>query len=150
MSPLVEVVARWPVQELLVSSLNSEPLQPSNWAHYRTDCRPPSQCMVGHEVGREGATVWVSTDGPMRAVIAWEWIEISGGILVLADPVSLASNLHFVGNVEGMESLNAKSRKVLLLNAIVHSLRWQERVLAEVGERLSSASASSTTPTPLH
>lgn len=131
MNRLIEVVPGWPLKELRVNAADAAHLAPERWHHYRTDCNQKQ----GDFGGTEGLTAWIWSRGSEQAVIAWEWIELSTGVLVLADPNALASNLRFVGEVQGMERMEHRNRNVLMLNTIVHGLRWQERVLSEVRSR---------------
>lgn len=134
MNRLIEVFSDLPLQELQISSVDALTMEPTKWLHYRTDCSASGDSAAS----AEGLTAWVWTEGTKRAVIAWEWIELSVGVLVLADPNALASNLSFVGAVQGMEHVEPRKRNVLLLNTIVHGLRWQERVLSEIRQPLLS------------
>jgi hypothetical protein len=145
MNRLAEVVPGWPLKELRVNAADAVDLAPDRWHHYRTDCND-GRAAIG---GSEGLTAWIWSRGHKRAVIAWEWIELSTGVLVLADPNALASNLRFVGELQGMERVEVRNRNVLMLNTIVHGLRWQERVLSEVRSR-PLALGLSAVHAPLH
>jgi hypothetical protein len=124
---LTETVAAWPVQELEIVKFESDAIQASAWQHYMTRCLRPASGLDR----RRGSTIWVSSSGP-QAAIAWEWVELMRGVLALADPNSLVSNIRFVGAVRGLERMDTEARTVLLLNTIVHCLNWQDRVLAEL------------------
>lgn len=100
----------------------------SSWQHYRTTLCDLEQT---DDYLRSGSTVWISSIGTLRAAIAWDWLEMMQGILVLANPNGLISNLCFTGEAKGLGRVDNGLRKVLLLNTIVHGLNWQDRVLAE-------------------
>ncbi len=57
--------------------------------------------------------------------MAWDWIEIADGIVAMADPMSVVTNLRIVGG-EG-EVLTAQAA-ALYLTGIVHGLPWQNAV----------------------
>ena len=131
MSQLIKTVATWPVQELEIDLFDeADAVQPSSWQHYKTLCDRTADA----EPSRGGSTIWVCTLGSIEAAIAWDWVELTSGVLALADPNALVSNLRFVGPVRGLERLDAELGKILLLNTIVHGLNWQDRVLAELGD----------------
>ena len=57
--------------------------------------------------------------------MAWDWVELDAGVVALADPFALVTNLRLV-DAHG-EALPA-CETVLHLNEIVHSLPWQSEV----------------------
>ena len=129
MSRLIEVVSHWPTLEMEIAAVGADALQPAMWQHYLTQCEDLGDV----HAKRAGTTVWVSrAPSPQRAAIAWEWVELVDGVLALADPNGLVSNLCFTGPIDGLERLDTDLRKVVVLNTIVHGLNWQDRVLAEV------------------
>jgi len=73
-----------------------------------------------------GVTVWASEIGLQRAVITWRWIR-SQNIVMLEDPLSISTNVRFMSDA-GMPL--SDSRRVLMLNEIVHDLPWQTLVNA--------------------
>ncbi len=85
---------------------------------------------------RMGDTIWLLKDSPEPAGLAWEWIEIRPGVIMLADPNAMVTNLRLVDShhraVLGMNL-------VRICNRIVHALRWQERVRAQLGREPSAA-----------
>jgi hypothetical protein len=62
--------------------------------------------------------------------MAWDWIHLSRGIVAMADPLSVVTNLRLVGrDGDGLTLLET----LRYLNEVVHTLDWQsevERVLA--------------------
>lgn len=72
-----------------------------------------------------GQTVWCGSVAGGDAGMAWDWIEISRGIVAMADPMSVITNLRIVGN-EG-EVLTAWEA-ARFLNGLVHALPWQDEV----------------------
>jgi hypothetical protein len=87
---------------------------------------------------RAGDTVWVSEpdeDGDEhpdgletlsgRAGLAWEWVEVRPGVVMLADPNSVITNLQFVDKAQKkVTGLN----KIVSANRLVHGLHWQDQV----------------------
>jgi hypothetical protein len=81
----------------------------------------------GDQISRQaGQTVWAAaTTSAGQAGMAWDWIQLSKGVVAMADPLSVITNLRLV-NSEGdvlspLESLRH-------LNEIVHTLQWQDEV----------------------
>jgi hypothetical protein len=78
-----------------------------------------------------GQTVWAAQSADGEAGMAWDWVQLSRGIVAMADPMAVITNLRLIGP-EG-EMLSALESAVHL-NAIVHALPWQgevERALSE-------------------
>lgn len=78
-----------------------------------------------------GQTIWAGRFDGAEAGVAWDWVEISNGIVAMADPLSVVTNLRIVGD-EG-EVLTAMEA-ARFLNSIVHALPWQD----EVGRALAT------------
>ena len=57
--------------------------------------------------------------------LAWDWIALSPGVIALADPMMVLSNVHFRDS-DG-EPVQAALR-VLELNSIIHRIDWQPTV----------------------
>lgn len=75
--------------------------------------------------GMSGQTMWGGSSAGGEAGVAWDWIQISQGVVAMADPMSVITNLRLVGE-EG-EVLTALEA-VVFLNEIVHQLPWQSEV----------------------
>jgi hypothetical protein len=72
-----------------------------------------------------GQTIWAAALADGQVGMAWDWIHMSRGIVAMADPLSVVTNLRLV-NADGdglplLESLR-------YLNEIVHTLDWQDEV----------------------
>jgi hypothetical protein len=74
---------------------------------------------------RQGETVWMGVLDGEPAGLAWEWAEERPGVVLLADPNSILSNIRFVGHHQAVQSPLAV---VVALNRIAHQLPWQEAV----------------------
>lgn len=72
-----------------------------------------------------GQTLWAGCIAGGDAGMAWDWVEISRGIVAMADPMSVITNLRILGD-EG-EVLTA-TEAALFLNGLVHRLPWQDEV----------------------
>jgi hypothetical protein len=72
-----------------------------------------------------GQTLWGGALDDGEAGLAWDWVQTSRGIVAMADPMSVVTNLRLVGDEgEVLTSLRAS----VYLNAIVHELPWQGEV----------------------
>jgi hypothetical protein len=72
-----------------------------------------------------GQTVWATTLADCRAGMAWDWVQITQGVVAIADPMSLVTNLRLIGD-EG-EVLTAQ-QSARFLNELVRLLPWQQEV----------------------
>ncbi len=72
-----------------------------------------------------GQTVWGGRAGDSAAGISWDWIEVAEGIVAIADPMMMTTNLRLLGS-EG-EVLTAYE-VAPHLNRLVHRLPWQVEV----------------------
>lgn len=80
-----------------------------------------------------GQTLWGSDVGEGAAAVAWDWIELCPGVLALADPLGLISNVHLVdGRGEPLPELQV----ALHLNHLVRALPWQSEVQRAIDGRL--------------
>jgi hypothetical protein len=75
---------------------------------------------------------WEAEDG--EAGMAWDWVELGRGLVAMADPLSVVTNLRLV--TEGGEALN-RGESMRHINGIVHQLPWQQ----EVGRALEQLAA---------
>jgi len=83
----------------------------------------------GDQISRTaGQTIWAATNA--QAGMAWDWIQLSAGVVAMADPLSVVTNLRLVNpDGDALTPLEA----LRCLNEVVHTLPWQdevERVLA--------------------
>lgn len=78
-----------------------------------------------------GQTIWAGVVAGCEAGMAWDWVEVAHGVLAMADPMSVITNLRVLGD-EGQVLTAAEA--ALVLNGIVHALPWQD----EVGRALAT------------
>lgn len=71
---------------------------------------------------KQGMTLWACETPRGPAGLGWEWIEVRPRVLALADPMHMISNLRLVDD-EGVPI--PESKRVLVLNSLVHALPWQ-------------------------
>lgn len=72
-----------------------------------------------------GHTVW-GTRGPNGpAGVAWDWIQIPQGVLAMADPLALVTNLWLL---DGSGQVLTPMQAVPRLNQVLHGLPWQDEV----------------------
>jgi hypothetical protein len=78
-----------------------------------------------HLCGMAGQTLWGGSSDAGEAGVAWDWIQIARGVVAMADPMSLVTNLRLVGDEGEVLTAMAAAR---FLNEIVHQLPWQHEV----------------------
>ncbi len=81
-----------------------------------------------------GQTVWAATGDEGDAGMAWDWVQIARGVVAMADPMSLVTNVRLVGG-EG-EVLTAQ-QSARFLNELVRTLPWQREVQRALSARLN-------------
>jgi len=72
-----------------------------------------------------GQTMWACRSDDRPAGMAWDWIHLPRGIVTMADPMSVVTNLTLLGP-EG--ELLTELESARHLNCIVHGLPWQDEV----------------------
>lgn len=72
-----------------------------------------------------GQTVWGAMSEDGEAGVAWDWIQIMPGIVAMADPMAVVTNLRLLGPEGEVLTAWEAARH---LNEIVHALPWQNEV----------------------
>ena len=72
-----------------------------------------------------GQTFWSGNALDREAGMAWDWVQISRGVVALADPMAVVTNLRLVGAEGAVLSACEAAR---YLNEIVRALPWQDEV----------------------
>lgn len=81
-----------------------------------------------------GQTLWMAHGAEGEAGMAWDWIEIAHGVVAMADPLSVVSNVRFIGDEgEVLTALQAAP----YLNGLVHQLPWQREVARALRRQLN-------------
>jgi len=80
----------------------------------------------GDQVSRtSGQTIWAAAAAEGQAGMAWDWIQLSAGVVAMADPLSVVTNLRLI-NLDGDTLTPLESLRCL--NEVVHTLSWQDEV----------------------
>ena len=100
---------------------------PLHMHHLGTQVTSPGELMF-RSVGQT-FWAWRSEDGDVG--MAWDWVQLGCGVLAMADPMAVVTNLRLVGD-EGtvLTALQAAPH----FNCIVHSLPWQHEVERALGQ----------------
>ncbi len=78
-----------------------------------------------------GQTLWIgASENGAEAGVAWDWVCLPEGVVAMADPMALVTNLQFL-SPQG--EVLAPMESVLQLNGIVHTLPWQCEVQRALG-----------------
>lgn len=72
-----------------------------------------------------GQTVWAARAAEGEAGMAWDWVQVARGVVAIADPMSVVTNVRLLGD-EG-EVLTAL-QAARFLNEMVRCLPWQQEV----------------------
>lgn len=81
-------------------------------------------------VPASGQTVWAATGAHGQAGMAWDWVQIARGVVAMADPMSVITNLRLLSSAgEVLTALEAARH----LNQLVHRLPWQREVHRALG-----------------
>lgn len=86
-----------------------------------------------------GQTLWGESSPDRSAGVAWDWVQLQQGVVALADPLGLITNLKLL-DADG-EALSAH-QTAIHLNEIVHGLPWQ----SEVQRALTDSTAANGRP----
>ena len=78
-----------------------------------------------------GQTLWGEASDACSAGVAWDWVQIQHGVVAMADPFGLITNLKLL-DAHG-EAL-APYELAVHLNEIVHGLPWQTEVCRALGQ----------------
>lgn len=81
---------------------------------------------IGESIGpASGQTMWAASANDGRAGMAWDWVQIAEGVVAIADPMSVVTNVRLIG--DGGEVLTAQ-QSARFLNELVRALPWQAEV----------------------
>ena len=72
-----------------------------------------------------GQTVWGDSSSSHSAGVAWDWVQLQQGVLAIADPFGMVTNLTLLDSNGAALTPQAAA---VHLNEIVHSLPWQNEV----------------------
>lgn len=72
-----------------------------------------------------GQTLWSGRSDAGEAGMAWDWVQIAQGVVAIADPMSVVTNVRLVGDEGEVLTAHAAAR---FLNELVRTLPWQSEV----------------------
>lgn len=72
-----------------------------------------------------GQTVWGNPSADPAAGVAWDWVEVQEGVVAMADPMGLVTNLQLT---DSNGTILPSTQAALHLNGLVHMLPWQTEV----------------------
>ena len=72
-----------------------------------------------------GQTVWAGPLADSQVGVAWDWVQVSQGVVAMADPMCVVSNLRLIGPQGEVLTAWEAARH---LNQIVYGLPWQGEV----------------------
>lgn len=81
-----------------------------------------------------GQTVWAAQAAGGEAGMAWDWVQIARGVVAIADPMSVVSNVRLLGD-EGEVLTAVQSARYL--NELVRGLPWQQEVQRALHQRVN-------------
>jgi hypothetical protein len=84
--------------------------------------------------GIAGQTVWSAKSVDGEAGMAWDWVQLSRGVVAIADPMSVVTNVRLIGEEGEVLTAHEAAR---YLNEMVRALPWQEEVQRALGQHLN-------------
>ena len=72
-----------------------------------------------------GQTIWAGPLADGQVGVAWDWVQVSQGVVAMADPMCVVSNLRLIGPQGEVLTAWEAARH---LNQIVYGLPWQGEV----------------------
>lgn len=91
----------------------------------------PCACTPGNAVGQ---TIWTGSGADGEAGMAWDWVQLCRGVVAMADPLAVVTNVRLIGSEGAVLSAHEAAR---FLNDIVHTLPWQMEVHKALGARVN-------------
>lgn len=106
--------------------------RPLHLRHLGTQLSPGD----GAPQARAGQTLWAGLSGGAEAGMAWDWVQLDEGVLALADPMAVVTNLRLLGPQGEYLGVYESARH---LNQILHALPWQDEVERALAASLAQA-----------
>lgn len=106
---------------------------------WQASTRPPARFRhVGTRVANHGdlqyppagQTIWAAHADDGDAGMAWDWVQIAQGVVAIADPMSVVTNLRIVG---GSGEVMTSYEAARFLNGLLRDLPWQSEVQRALG-----------------
>jgi hypothetical protein len=92
-------------------------------------CTSIRLCRRPEDTVERGETVWSMAVAQGAMTVRFEWAEITRGVLALANPMGIVSNVRLATD-EG--DLLTPAQMLLEMNGTVHDLEWQGVVASEL------------------
>ena len=109
--------------------------QATDPAHVRFHHLGTRITLVGDLPGEAaGQTVWAAHADQGEAGMAWDWVLLVRGVVAIADPMSVVTNVRLIGD-EGEVLTSLQSAR--FLNELVRNLPWQQEVQRALGEHVN-------------
>jgi hypothetical protein len=83
-----------------------------------------------------GQTLWIDPATRGEVGVAWDWIQLARGVVAMADPMSVVSNLQLI---DRSGRVLTAFESALHLNSLVHDLPWQNEVCKTLNEARMAA-----------
>lgn len=83
-----------------------------------------------------GQTIWAWHGDEGDVGMAWDWVQLTCGVVAMADPMAVVTNLRLVGEEGEVLTAYASARH---FNAIVHGLPWQQAVEQALSQPVAMA-----------
>ncbi len=78
-----------------------------------------------HESPCSGQTLWGDSSARRSAGVAWDWVEVQSGVVAMADPLGLVTNLKLLDDHgEALTHIEV----AVQLHQLVYALPWQSEV----------------------
>lgn len=90
-----------------------------------------------------GQTLWAWHGEEGDVGIAWDWVQLNRGVVAMADPMAVVTNLRLVGDEGEVLTAYEAARH---FNGIVHGLPWQHEVERAIGAPGHAGAAAWLTP----
>lgn len=87
-----------------------------------------------------GQVLWATALNDSQVGLAWRWACLHGEVVVMSDPMAVATNLALVDDESG-EPLTA-SQLMCCLNSVIYELPWQETIRIAIEVHPDSISVS--------
>lgn len=115
---------------------------PQRLQHLATQITNPGDAMFR----TVGQTLWAWHGDEGDVGMAWDWIQLTRGVVAMADPMAVITNLRLVGDEGEVLSAFESARH---FNWIVHGLPWQHEVERALGTPGSGGAAALMATAPL-
>ena len=92
-----------------------------------------------------GQTIWAWHSEEGDVGVAWDWVQLGRGVVAMADPMAVVTNLRLVDEEGDVLSPFESARHI---NTIVHGLPWQHEVARALGGSVLPGPAAASLDAP--